>query len=71
MPRTDEDWQYTDRKIERAYCHLLSLPHGESRVRLQSVLASLRDELAFLKGDFPQDVQERYEAEVQQNPELY
>lgn len=55
---------HAEARITNAYISLLRLPPGESRARLQSVLAALRDEIAFQEGRYGGDVQDEFEARV-------
>lgn len=47
--------------LRTAYHHLLGLPHDETRMRLQPVLAGLRDEIARLTGRASEEVQDEHE----------
>lgn len=51
-------------RVEGAYLALLGMPHGEMRVRLQSVLAGLRDTIAWRLKVPSDQVQEYYEEMV-------
>lgn len=65
-------WKFDEQAaIRRAYIDLLELPHGALRVRLQSVLASLRDEIATGAKDTPENVQNSYERYVRDFPSEY
>lgn len=65
-------WKFDEQAaIRRAYMTLLELPHGALRARLQSVLATLRDEIAAGCGDCPQDVQDSYERWMREHPSEY
>ena len=66
------DWKFDEQAaIRRAYMTLLELPHGGLRARLQSVLATLRDEVAIGCSDDPQTVQDDYERWVAAHPSEY
>lgn len=57
--------------VRRAYITLLELPHGGLRARMQTVLATLRDEIAAAAGREPESVQDSYERWVSANPSNY
>lgn len=48
--------------IQSAYEELLKLPPGRTRMRVQTALATLRDELAYLTQRDPEEVQSEFEA---------
>jgi hypothetical protein len=51
--------------IGAAYLALLSIPHNHpARLRLQSVLATVRDEVAEMTGLSPEEVQASFETTV-------
>jgi type II secretory pathway component PulM len=50
--------------VSSAYLCLLVLPVGMTRLRLQTALSALRDELAHLKNESPEHVQADYEAQA-------
>ena len=47
--------------VSHAYRELLQLPQGSARLNLQPALAMLRDEIAYMTGNFPEDVQNAFE----------
>lgn len=48
-----------------AYLSMLCVPHDSTtRLRMQKVLAALRDEIALVSGRDPQEVQEHFEATI-------
>lgn len=50
-------------KLKSAYANLLRIPvESELRTRLQTVLATLRDEIAAGDGKHPQETQDYFEA---------
>ena len=66
-------WQFDEQAaIRRAYIDLLELPLGCAlRHRLQSVLATLRDEIAAGSGEDAEKIQNGYERFVRENPSEY
>lgn len=50
--------------LRAAYVMLLMLPHDSVRLRLQPLLATLRDEIAAGSGQSSEEVQEYFEAIV-------
>lgn len=67
MGSRDQYWR-TVGHLGDAYEALLRLPDGGSRLRLQSTMATLRDEIALIKGETAEAVQSRYETEVMEYP---
>lgn len=50
--------------LEQSYLLMLTMPHGAIRARCQSILATMRDTIAFNRGEFAQDVQDRFELQA-------
>lgn len=65
-------WKFDEHAaVRRAYIDLLELPHGAIRARLQSVLATLRDEIAAGGTEDAESVQNSYERFVRDFPSEY